>query len=167
MSSSGDETSERFEPDPMSAPSLSQAEWHQLRYQIASTGLGTADGVVCGDCHGTIDAGDRTKAYLSGHGDEWAVRRVLHPDCSEFFTVDAIGDHDEQEGIVFGTLQHAPEIARQAADDRSAADVELRAIFGDDLTTIKTDLTTYHLTDLTLGAVFISQRGELERIADD
>jgi len=139
--------------------------WDDIHRQTAGQGLGDGQKVVCADCGRVIEQGDRAKGYLVGRRGQWRIARVLHPDCSEIIVEDRIGDTDEQEAIVYGTIAFAPAVARQAADDRAASKREMEAIFGDDLSVIKASLPRHHLTDVELGTAHLTEYGTVTTVA--
>ena len=142
---------------------LEPETWDRIQMQVASQGIGQQTGVQCTDCNREIAADGPAKGYLVGTGANWKLVRVYHPDCSSrIMTPEQVGSHSEQEGIVYGTIRYAPEIARQAADDREVSEQVMRSIFGDDMTVIESPLPRHHLTELELGAVYIPQKGKFE-----
>ena len=103
----------------------------QLSEELSTQPLGDGYEVKCGDCGKPIEEGDRAKGYIMGdmRGLQWKLAKVLHPDCGRLFNEDRIGQHDETEGLVEGTIvrDHSVSSGRQAprtAESGSVAFIE-------------------------------------------
>lgn len=81
-----------------------------IRDTARSQPLGDSRGVQCADCGDNLEDGDRAKAYVIGddRGDTWQVWKVMHPNCGPLYIADAIGDYDDTEALVEGTVIHDP-----------------------------------------------------------
>ena len=103
-----------------------------IRDTARSQPLGDSRGVQCADCGDHLEDGDQAKAYIIGDdcGDEWQVSKVMHPDCGPLYIADAIGDYDDTEALIEGTVVHNPsgsagdpdEIQRTETHDAAVSD---------------------------------------------
>jgi len=83
-------------------------------------------GVQCPDCGDHLTDGDRAKAYVLGddRGDEWQISKVMHPDCGPLYVADAIGDYDDTEALVEGTIVHDPGISADGSDEAQSKETQ-------------------------------------------
>jgi hypothetical protein len=81
--------------------------------------LGDSRGVQCADCGDHLTDGDHAKAYVIGddRGDEWQISKVMHPDCGPLYIADAIGDYDDTEALIEGTVVHDPSVSGGGPDE--------------------------------------------------
>ena len=90
-----------------------------IRDTARSQPLGDSRGVQCTDCGNHLTDGDQAKAYIIGddHGDTWQISKVMHSNCGPLYIADAIGDYDDTEALVVGTVVHdAPRDAHRLED---------------------------------------------------
>jgi hypothetical protein len=92
--------------------------------------LGDSRGVQCADCGDHFNDGDQAKAYVIGDdcGDTWQISKVMHPDCGPLYIADTIGDYDDTEALVEGTVVHDPSVSPGGSDDTQGTEPKDAAV---------------------------------------
>jgi hypothetical protein len=101
-----------------------------IRDTARSQPLGDSRGVQCADCADHLTDGDHAKAYIIGddRGDTWQISKVMHPDCGPLYIADAIGDYDDTEALVEGTVVHDPSVSADSPDETEVTEAQDAAV---------------------------------------
>lgn len=143
----------------MTEQALPTQRWSNIVIQVLSNPIGAGGTVVCDDCNGAINTGDRARAYIVGRNLDWKVSRVYHPDCDDNpMTVEKVGQYDEQEGIVFGEVTPLSEGTNPETETGLTID-EMASKMGVEPSVVKLPEPEDQLTDIELGAVYVPGEG--------
>ena len=103
-----------------------------IRDTAQSQPLGNSRGVQCAACGDYLHDGDHAKAYVIGddRGSAWQISKVMHPDCGPLYIADAIGDYDDTEALVEGTVVHEPSVTAGGLNETQGTETQEATVIG-------------------------------------